>query len=221
VPRTNLNAVKKRKISCPCPKSNPRLSYSVSSRFDRKQDHGTMVLLTSSCLTLHRWESFNYILYVFTCLLTAQRQSRSEQRKESKDVHTIKYNIIERFLAQPQACFRSSSAVVSKFLLRYITGQSGRLLPIFRRDISPQTSTFVCCLLNADPVLRLLFKTEVGGSMLLRNIGRLSSDYTACYSGGRNLHKKLKPYQQNLNHSLRKADFMLSKVAVDFQLSVG
>jgi hypothetical protein len=115
----------------PCPQSNPsrpagspslcRLSYSVSPRFSRIKYYSTMVILTSSCLSLQRWKIFN-----FTCLLTAQRQSRSKQRKQSKHVHTNKYNIIEGLLEQPQAFFKSSSALVSKSLLGYIIGQSGR-----------------------------------------------------------------------------------------------
>jgi hypothetical protein len=57
--------------------------------------------------------------------------------------------------------------------LRKTIRASDRVNWIYRR--------FACCLLHAGFLLGLLFYPEDGGDMFLRNVGRLSANYTALY----------------------------------------
>jgi hypothetical protein len=43
----------------------------------------------------------------------------------------------------------------------------------------PPSRALVCYLLHADFLLRLFFDPEDGGEIFLRNVGCLSTDYTA------------------------------------------
>jgi hypothetical protein len=53
---------------------------------------------------------------------------------------------------------------------------------IFRHNTNPRKlASSVCYLLHAGFMLGVLFDPEDGGDIFLRNVGRLSTDYTALY----------------------------------------
>jgi hypothetical protein len=118
--------------------------------------HGYTNLFLTELTEVENFQLHSLCIYV----LTNSPKAKQEETKKTKQRCTHnKYNIIEGLLVQPQACFRSNSATVIKFLLGYITGQSGRLLPTFRRDISPPISAlFAVCFM---PILCFAYTSKL------------------------------------------------------------
>jgi hypothetical protein len=58
--------------------------------------------------------------------------------------------------------------------------QSVENQPMFRMNTSPPSS-FAFCLLHAGFLLGLFFNPEDGSDMFLRNVSRLSANYTSLY----------------------------------------